>query len=274
MQIGGSAYSLVRIQRYRNTKHARTCCSDQGKARYPHGCQRWEGDNRYGADLTMKNSSDAITQIRVLLADDHPVVRQGLATILKSQKDIRIIGEATDGEEACQLYDQLSPDVLILDLRMPKKDGLQVIAELMSGRDSKPRIIVMTAYETEEDVRRALKAGAKGYLLKGTTPQQIRDAVRRVAEGEALFPAEIALKLAESMVHAELSKRELQVLLEVASGRSNREIGRMLFISEGAVKDHVKSVLGKLGAKGRTEAVTIAMKRGLVRAFQGPAQMS
>jgi len=137
----------------------------------------------------MKSSADAVRQqIRVVLTDDHPVVRQGLATILESQKDIKIVGEATNGEEACELYDQLFPDVLVLDLRMPKKDGLQVVAELMSRRASKPRIIVMTTYETEEDVRRALKAGAQGYLLKGTAPQQIRDAVRRVAGGEALFP--------------------------------------------------------------------------------------
>jgi two-component system, NarL family, response regulator len=218
----------------------------------------------------MKNSPDTITkQIRVLLADDHPVVRQGLATILKSQKDIKIVAEAADGEEACELYDQLSPDVLLLDLRMPKKDGMQVVAELVARRGCKPRIIVMTAYETEEDVRRALKAGAKGYLLKGTPPQQIRDAVRRVAEGEALFPAEIALKLAESMAYPELSKRELQVLHRMASGRSNKEIGQILFISECTVKDHVKSVLGKLDAKGRTEAIAVAIKRGLIRACQG-----
>jgi two-component system NarL family response regulator len=236
---------------------------------------RGNKDNRNRADFTMNPSPDASTQqIRVVLADDHPVVREGLAAIFKSQQDIKIVGEATNGEEACELYEQLSPDVLLLDLRMPKKDGLQVIAELMSRRASKPRIIVLTTYETEEDVRRALKAGAKGYLLKGTAPRQIRDAVRRVAEGEALFPAEIALKLAESMVHPELSKRELQVLHGMASGRSNKEIGQMLFISEFTVKDHVKSVLSKLYAKGRTEAIAIATKRGLIRAGQVPAQRS
>src|SRR3977135_336948 len=131
----------------------------------------------------MKNSADTITQqIRIILADDHPVVRQGLATILKSQKDIKVVGEAADGEEVCELYDQLSPDVLLLDLRMPKKDGLQVVAELMARRVSKPRIIVMTAFETEEDIRQALKAGVKAFLVKGAHPQQIREAVRRVAK--------------------------------------------------------------------------------------------
>jgi two-component system NarL family response regulator len=162
----------------------------------------------------------------------------------------------------------------MLDLRMPKKDGLQVVAELMSRWASKPRIIVMTTYETEEDVRRALKSGAQGYLLKGTAPGQIRDAVPRVAEGEYLFPAEIALKFAESMARPELSKRELQVLRGMAGGRSNKEIGQILFISECTVKMHVKSILGKLDAKGGTEAIAIATKRGLIRAGQVPAYRS
>jgi two-component system, NarL family, response regulator len=213
----------------------------------------------------MKNSADAITQqIRVLLADDHPVVRQGLATILKSQKDIKIVAEAADGEEACELYDQLSPDVLVLDLRMPKKDGLQVVAELVARRVSRPRIIVMTAYETEEDIRQALKVGAKAFLVKGSHPQQIREAVRRVARGESFLPAEIGFKLAESMSHPELSNRETQILRYLACGRSNKEIGRALYICEGTVKHHVKSILRKLDAIGRSEAMAIATRRGLV----------
>ena len=134
----------------------------------------------------MKNSSDSLAQqIRVLLADDHPVVREGLAAILKSQKDIEIVAEAANGEEACELYDQLSPDVLLLDLRMPKKDGLQVITELMSRTGPKPRIIVMTAYATEVDIRRALKFGVKAFLVKEAQPEQIRETVRRVARGES-----------------------------------------------------------------------------------------
>jgi Response regulator containing a CheY-like receiver domain and an HTH DNA-binding domain len=215
----------------------------------------------------MKNSADAITQeIRVLLADDHPVVRQGLAAILKSQRDIRIVAEVADGEEACERYDQLSPDVLLLDLRMPKKDGLQVVAELMSRRGAKPRIIVMTAYESEQDIRQALKAGAKAFLVKGAHPQQIREAVRRVARGESFLPAEIGFKLAESMSHPELSNRETEILRYLARGRSNKEIGQILYICEGTVKHHVKSILRKLDAIGRSEAMAIATRRGLIRA--------
>jgi two-component system NarL family response regulator len=203
---------------------------------------------------------------RVLIADDHPVVREGSSAILRSEEDIKVVVEAADGEETCALYDQLSPDVLLLDLRMPKKDGPQVVAELMARKVSKPRIIVMTAYETEEDIRQALKAGAKAFLVKAAHPQQIREAVRRVAKGESFLPPEIGFKLAESMSHPELSNRETEILRYLARGRSNKEIGRALFICEGTVKHHVKSILRKLDAIGRSEAIAIATRRGLVRA--------
>jgi two-component system, NarL family, response regulator len=204
------------------------------------------------------------TKIRILISDDHPVIREGLATILALQNDLKVVGQARDGEEACLLYDQLSPDILILDLRMPKNDGLEVIRDLMT-RIPKPRIIVMTSYESEQDIRQALRAGAKAFLVKGADPQQIRESVRRVAKGETFLPAEIGLKLAESMSHPELSNRETEVLQYLAGGRSNKEIGRILYISEGTAKHHVKSILSKLDAIGRTEASAIAARRGLIR---------
>jgi two-component system NarL family response regulator len=203
--------------------------------------------------------------IRVLIADDHPVVREGLAAILRSEPDIQVVAEAADGVYACALYDQHLPDVMFLDLRMPRKDGLQVVTELMSSRRPKPRIIVMTTYETEDDVRRALQAGAKGYLVKGAPPEQILETVRRVAAGEALVPSRIASMLTESLGHPKLSPRELQVLRQLAAGNSNKEIGQMLQITEHTVKMHVKAILMKLGAVGRTEAIAIARKRGLLR---------
>ena len=203
--------------------------------------------------------------IRVLIADDHPIVREGLAAILGNQIDIKVVAEASDGEEACALYDKHSPDVVFLDLRMPKKDGLQVVTELMGSRRPKPRIIVMTTYETEEDVRRALRAGAKGYLLKGAQPEQIVETVRRVAAGESLVSAKIARTLTESLAHPELSMRELQVLRHMAAGESNKEIGQRLNITEHTVKAHVQSILGKLDAAGRTEAIAVAVKRGLIQ---------
>jgi two-component system NarL family response regulator len=203
--------------------------------------------------------------IRALIADDHPVVREGLAAILRSEPDIQVVAEAADGAHACALYDQHLPDVVILDLRMPRKDGLQVVTELMSSRRPKPRIIVMTTYETEDDVRRTLQAGAKSYLVKGALPEQILETVRRVAAGEALVPSRIASMLTESLGHPKLSSRELQVLRQLAAGNSNKEIGQMLQITEHTVKAHVKAILLKLGAVGRTEAIAIAIKRGLIR---------
>jgi two-component system NarL family response regulator len=218
----------------------------------------------------MKSSPESSTDvITVVVADDHPVVREGLVAIFKSQKDIKVVAEATNGAEALELCSQHLPDVLLLDLRMPEKDGLQVITELAVRRLSRPRVIVMTTYESEEDIRRALKAGAKGYLVKGTAPQQIRESVRRVAAGESLLPANIAAKLAESMAHPELSERERQVLQYMANGRSNKEIGQILYISENTVKAHVKSILTKLDAMGRTEAIAIAINRGIIKPVTG-----
>jgi two-component system, NarL family, response regulator len=210
------------------------------------------------------NSSSANT-IRILTADDHPIIREGLSVILRSENDIELIAEAVDGAQACELYDRHLPDVLMLDLRMPEKDGLQVITELMSTRRPKPQIIVMTAYETEEDVRRALQAGAKGYLVKGTQPEQILEAVRRVAKGEALASSKIASVFTESLARPELSYRELQVLKQLAAGKNNKEIAREFQITEHTVKAHVRSILSKLHAVGRAEAVSTAMRRGLIR---------
>jgi two-component system, NarL family, response regulator len=199
------------------------------------------------------------TKIRILIGDDHPVVREGLVEMLTRQKDMSVIGEAKDGEEVCQLYDKLSPDILILDLRMPKKDGLQVIAELLSRAGGpKPRILVMTTYEGEEDIRRALNSGAKGYLLKGADLLEIREAVRKVAAGQSIVAADVAAKFAESMARSELSERELPVLQYIANGRRNKEIAELLYVSESTVKAYVSSILKKLNAIGRTEAIAVA----------------
>jgi len=202
-------------------------------------------------------------EIRILIADDHPVVREGLMTILSLQNDLKVVGQAQDGEEACRLYSQLSPDILILDLRMPKKDGHEVVTELMS-RKPQPRIIVLTNSAKTEDLRRALTAGAKGYLLKGAEPRQVWDTIREVFAGKSSLPHDVAAQLADSMAQPQLSQRELQVLEQMAIGRSNKEIGQILYISEYTVKSHVKVILKKLNAIGRTEAIAIASQRGLI----------
>jgi two-component system, NarL family, response regulator len=202
-------------------------------------------------------------EIRILIADDHPVVREGLVTMLGLQSDLKVVGQAQDGEEACLLYDELSPDVLILDLRMPKRDGLEVVNELMS-RKPRPRIIVLTNSAKTEDLRRALTAGAKGYLLKGAGPRQVWEAIREVFAGKSSLPQDVAAKLADSMAQPQLSQRERQVLAQMALGKSNKEIGQILYISEYTVKTHVKVILKKLNAIGRTEAIAIASQRGLI----------
>src|ERR1700741_767733 len=167
------------------------------------------------------------TKIRILISDDHPIVREGLVEMLTRQKDIRVIGQARDGEEACQLYNKLSPDILILDLRMPKKDGLQVVTELMSQRP-RPRIIVLTNSAKAEDLRRTLAAGAKSYLLKGAEPDQVCDTIREVFSGKSSLPNDLTAKLVDSMAQPELSQRELQILRQMALGKTNKEIGQIL----------------------------------------------
>jgi two-component system, NarL family, response regulator len=214
---------------------------------------------------TSSSANISLEQIRVVIADDHPVARQGLSAILGSLDGVKVVAEAADGEEACKLYHQYSPDVLIVDLRMPKKDGLQVVEELMAGRPPKPRIIVITTYEDEEDIRRSVKAGAKGYLVKIADCEQIEEAVRAVAAGRSLFPTTITLKLVEAVARPELTRREVEILRCIANGRSNKEIGSMLYISEHTVKDHVRSILQKLEARGRSEAIAIAVRRGLIK---------
>jgi DNA-binding NarL/FixJ family response regulator len=213
---------------------------------------------------TVSPTTSMNTKIRILIADDHPAVREGLVRILTRQKDMSVIGKARDGEEACQLYDKLSPDILLLDLRMPKKDGLEVIKDLMS-RVPKPRIIVVTAYQATEDIRLALAAGAKGYLFKDAEPPQLRDTVRRVFAGESVLPPGVAGQLAASLGEPALSRREMEVLRRLCAGDSNKEIAQKVYLSESSVKLYIKNVYKKLGAAGRTAAVAIAARRGLVR---------
>ncbi len=215
----------------------------------------------------MKRKSNPVasqTGIRILIADDHPVVRQGIIANLKPQRDMTVVGEADDGAEALALIKKHLPDVVLLDLRMPRIDGLDVVAEVKASK-LPIKVIIMTTFETEADVCRSMKAGARGYLLKDSSQEEILDAIRRVSVGETYLPARIVQKVAEGMRNPELSPRELAVLQCVATGKSNKEIGVQLFITEGTVKTHVKSLLEKLGAVGRTAAVREAVHRGLVR---------
>ena len=202
--------------------------------------------------------------IRIVIADDHVVVRDGIAAILGMQPDMKVVAQASDGEEACALFEKHAPDLLLLDLRMPKMDGLDVVRRIHSWRPG-ARIVIVTTYDDDEDIFLSLKAGAQGYLLKDASRQQILEAIRVVHAGQRYIPAKIAIKMAEHVSRPALTVREHEVLRRMACGKSNKEIGESLFISEGTVKTHMKSILAKLGAAGRTEAIAIASQRGLVQ---------
>ncbi len=202
-------------------------------------------------------------RIRVLIADDHTVVRDGLAAILGLQPDMKVLGEASNGNEACALFEKHAPDVLLLDLRMPEKDGLETVKTIRASHPD-ARIIILTTYGGDEDIFRSLKAGAKSYLLKDAPRQQILEAIRAVHAGDSYIPADIASKAAEHALKPQVTAREVEVLQRMARGESNKEIGSALSVSEGTVKTHVKSILAKLDAISRTEAVTIAARRGII----------
>ncbi len=202
--------------------------------------------------------------IRILLADDHPVVTQGLAAIIATSPGLEVVGTACDGAEAIRMVDELRPDALVLDLRMPGMDGFEVVKRLIEA--SVPTgILIMTTYDTDEDIWRCLKAGAKGYLLKDASQPEIVAAIRAVAAGESFTTPAVAIKLAQHVSMPELTPREHEILLELAAGRTNKEIAMKLDIGEGTVKGHLKSILRKLDATTRTEAVARARGRGLIR---------
>jgi DNA-binding NarL/FixJ family response regulator len=201
--------------------------------------------------------------IRILLADDHLIVREGLASVLGQEADLDFVGFAEDGAQACEQFKLLKPDVVLLDLRMPGMDGLEVARYLV--RNFQARIIILTTFDSEEDLKQSLKAGAKGYLLKEAGREEIIDAIRFVSEGGTYLPARLASKVASFVYRAELSGRELAVLRLMCAGKSNKEIGTELNITEGTVKTHVKGIFYKLDVISRSEAVSLALRRGLVR---------
>jgi len=198
-----------------------------------------------------------------VVADDHPIVRDGVVASLERERHLKVIGEANDGVEVLEFIKQHRPDIALLDLRMPRMNGLEVLLALKELK-LQTRAIVMTAFENEEDIQRSMKAGARAYLLKDCPHQILVDAIRRVHCGEVYLPPQVAQKLVDRMQKPQISPRELEVLKAVAAGRSNKEIGVQLFISEGTVKTHVESLLEKLGAATRTSAVKAAARRGLV----------
>jgi len=202
--------------------------------------------------------------IRVLIVDDHPVFRDGLKAVLQTAQDIRVVAEAADGRLGIAAFKEHQPHVVLMDLRMPRMDGSDAIAAILRA-DPAARVVVLTTFDGDEEIHRALALGAKGYLLKDATRDEILAAVRSVHAGQRFIPGPVATRLAERQSGRELSERELQVLEGIASGLSNKEIGDDLGIAEATVKSHVNSILAKLEAKDRTDAAMIALRRGLIR---------
>lgn len=203
------------------------------------------------------------TRIAIMIIDDHPVVRAGLASMLSTQPGIEVVGSASAGLEALALLEKIVPDVVLLDLRMPGMSGLEVIRAINS-RHNPPRIIVLTSFDTDEDIYQSVGAGAQGYVLKDTPQDQLLEAIRLVHQKKRYFPADIAARLTERMARSNLTPREHQVLQLVAKGMTNKEIGRAFGISDNTARNHVNSIIEKLDVSDRTEAATIAMRQGLV----------
>jgi len=202
-------------------------------------------------------------RIRVLVADDHPVVRAGLAAVIAGEVDLLLVAQAENGERACGLFREHQPDVVLMDLRMPIMDGVQAIRTITAEFPA-ARILALTTYEGDADIRRALEAGARGYLLKDMLLTEVITAIRAVRRGDRVIPTAVAARLAEFPERSDLTERELEVLQLVARGLSNKQVARAIGRTDETVKIHLKNMFAKLGVADRTEAVTIALARGLI----------
>ena len=206
---------------------------------------------------------DEQLRIRILSVDDHPLLSEGIATIINTQDDMTLVAQAASGDEAIQKYREHRPDVTLMDLRMP---GLSGIDAMIAIRAEFPdaRVIMLTTFEGDVEIQRALQAGARGYLLKNIPPREILDVIRQVHAGKKRVPPDVAAQLADHVGDEELTAREVEVLRTIAAGNRNKDIGDILFISEETVKVHIKHIMDKLGAKDRTQAITIAIRRGII----------
>jgi len=201
--------------------------------------------------------------IRILIVDDHPVVRAGLASMLGTQVGLRVVGSASGGEEALRLVRREPADLILVDLRMPGMNGIELLRALAAVSD-RPKVIVLTSFETDEDIYLAVQAGAQGYLLKDTSQREMIEAITSVHSGKRYIPRHIAARLADRMMRSSLTSRELEILEMLAKGLTNKEIGSALEISDNTVRNHVISIIGKLEVSDRTEAATAAIQRGII----------
>lgn len=201
--------------------------------------------------------------IRVMCVDDHPLMREGIGAVIRSQADMTIVVEASNGREAVEAFRKHRPDVTLMDLRLPDMSGIDALVAIRAEFPD-ARIIMLTTFEGDVEIQRALHGGARGYLLKSTPADDILDAVRDVHAGRKRIPSEIAAKIAEYVSEVPLTRREIEILQEMAGGHRNRAIGERLFIAEETVKVHIKHLMEKLGAKDRTDAVAIGVRRGII----------
>ncbi len=210
-----------------------------------------------------ENIAPAAAKVRIMIVEDHHIVRQGFMALLQTIADFEIVAQAADGEQAVTLFHEHTPDVTLMDLRLPGIGGVETITRI---RQTHPeaRIIVLTTFDGDEDIYRALQAGARGYLLKGMDIAELIEAIRTVHRGKSRIPAAVAERLAERLAGPALTERETDVLRLIVAGKSNKEIASALFISEATVKTHINNLLSKLGVTDRTQAATTALQRGIV----------
>ena len=206
----------------------------------------------------------ASVRIRVLSVDDHPLLREGISAMIKSQPDMELVAEASTGREGIERFRQHQPDITLMDLRLPDMNGIETMAAIRA-EFPEARVIILTTFEGDVEIQRALEAGARGYLLKSMPPKELLDGIRQVHAGKKRIPPEIVAHLAEHLSDETLTTREVEVLRQVAGGNRNRDIAEHLFISEETVKVHVKHIMEKLGAKDRTQAIAIAVRRGIIQ---------
>jgi len=210
----------------------------------------------------MKQNAESV--IRIMLVDDHQIVRMGLAAVLETEEDLSVVAQAGSGEEAIRLFVEFEPDVVLMDVRMPGQGGISTLKGLLQ-QFSQAKVIMLTTYDGDADVHRAMKSGARGYLLKSTPASEIVEAIREVHGGGRALPPQVASQLAYHITSRKLTERELEVLEYLAKGRTNCEIGAALNLTEGTVKNHMHHLFEKLGVRDRTQAVTLGLRRGLIR---------